>query len=211
MVDTRLRGDHRRRRVVRGRVPEEGAVIGGIRRARAWRRAGSEGTGNRLRPAASRRRPNAHLVVDRWSQPFPAMSALGRPQADVVIDIVPRDRRTKPRRLPVTPSRVAVAPRPGGCQPCPRPAAGWPAHPHRAAASTKDSDPPASANTAQGRMMDPPPAPDPWRPRSTIAPVEHHHADRRERRHIICTGNGRTIPLPQPPRQPPPPQPGKGG
>jgi hypothetical protein len=156
MVDTRLRGDHRRRRVVRGRVPEEGAVIGGIRRARAWRRAGSEGTGNRLRPAASRRRPNAHLVVDRWSQPFPAMSALGRPQADVVIDIVPRDRRTKPRRLPVTPSRVAVAPRPGGCQPCPRPAAGQ--------APTKGPAPPASANTAQGRMMDPSPAPDPGGP-----------------------------------------------
>jgi hypothetical protein len=34
----------------------------------------------------------------------------------------------------------------------------------------------------------------PWRPRSTIAPVERNHADRRERRPIVCTGNGRPNP-----------------
>jgi hypothetical protein len=42
------------------------------------------------------------------------------------------------------------------------------------------------------------------------APVERNHADRRERRRIVCTGIGRPIPLPSPPQQPAPPQPGNG-
>ena len=53
MAGTRLRGGHGCRGVVRGRVGEEGVVIGGLRRAGAWRRAGSSRvTGNRLRCAA---------------------------------------------------------------------------------------------------------------------------------------------------------------
>ena len=91
MAGTRLRGDHGRRGVVRGRVGEEGVVIGGLRRAGAWRRAGSSRVlGIGCGEPRSRHRPS-HIVV-RSARPRPRRAVIRRtrPTAGRVSSWTPR-------------------------------------------------------------------------------------------------------------------------
>jgi hypothetical protein len=198
-----------RRGVVRDRVEEEGAVTGGIRRARAsgarrlWRVLGI-GCGT----PRSRHRPIAHTML-RYAEPRPLSSrdvVPNRPPAGCRGEDIDPGSAHQAATAARGPSPVAVAPRPGGCQPCPRPAVGRPATHCRAATPTGTAfhQPARAPPNGYGSIRHPLRT---LAARSTIAPVERNHADRRERRRSMCTGIGRANPTPPPPPPPPPPQP----
>ena len=204
MAGTRLRGDHGCRGVVRGRVGEEGVVIGGLRRAGACRRAGSSRvTGNRLRcaaietpthrtswcdpPCPDRVEPS-HTVQDptaarcRHGHPVPGVGASSR---DGYLRAPSPSSRRAAGRVGVSHATA----RPSGAPA----AAPLPGDQRRAGSG---GHPPASTNARQDACWGLSPVPDPGGTIHTNAPGEPNPVDRRERRHVMCTGKRTTQPDP---------------